>query len=184
MDLASASGISGTGSGCARRDVGDCGCEQLTEVRGVIMGLDVPDHQDSASRWEVMLSLFFPILSFAGSLSAKSVDDKCTRTSCSVAGDKQSTETSLGNRASLLWDTPEFHNLLCAESEPKMQRFKMISRRHVLKMIWSISADVTVKCIGHETHHSALLMIKHLGESRARPTLMAAVSVVKMKWDR
>lgn len=94
------------------------------------MGLDVPDHQDSASRREVMLSLFFPILSFAGDLSAKSVDDKCTRTSCSVAGDKQNTETSPGNRTSMLRDTPEFHNLLCAESEPKKkQHLKIISKK-------------------------------------------------------
>lgn len=74
-----------------------------------------PRTQHPAGR--VMLSLFFTMLSFTCDLSAKSAHDKCTRNSCSVAGDKQHTETSLENKTSFLWDTPEFHNLLSAESE-------------------------------------------------------------------
>lgn len=131
----------------------------------------------------VMLSLFFTILSFTCDLSAKSADDKCTRTSCSVAGDKQHTETSRGNKTSLLWDTPEFHNLLHTESELKNQSFKMIPRTHVAKMIWPKSADVKVKCIRHKIHQSALPLIKHLSKNRFWPTLMTAVDIVKTKWD-
>lgn len=72
----------------------------------------------------VMLSLFFTMLSFTCDLSAKSAHDKCTRTSGSVAGDKQHAETSLENKTSFLWDTPEFHNLLSAESEkPAFQNY-------------------------------------------------------------
>lgn len=72
----------------------------------------------------VMLSLFFTMLSFTCHLSAESAHDKCARTSCFVASDKQHAETSRENKTSFLWDTPEFHNLLSAESEkPAFQNY-------------------------------------------------------------
>jgi len=109
-------------SKCAHRNVGNSeGMSSPVKSVGFIRGFrhagppGRPRTRHPAGR--VMLSLFFTMLSFTCDLSAKSAHDKCTRTSCSVAGDKEHTETSLENKTSFLWDTPEFHNFLSAESE-------------------------------------------------------------------
>lgn len=114
----------------------------------------------------VMLSLFFTILSFTWDLSTKSAYDKCTHTSCSVAGDKQHAETSLENKTSFLWDTPEFHNLLNAESEKTA--FQNYPQNVHPKTIWSKSANVVIKCMRHNIYLPHDRCGHEIGESRLK----------------
>lgn len=114
----------------------------------------------------VMLSLFFTMLSFTWDLSAKSAHDKRTHTSCSVAGDKQHTETSLENKTSFLWDTPEFHNLLSAESEKTA--FQNYPQNVHPKMIWSKSVNVIIKCMRHNIYLPHDRRGHEIGESRLK----------------